>query len=162
MLNGHAQHVMGSVRGYRGAGGNGGGGGAGATKAAGGGGNTGGNRSRMSTISMHQREMYGSVQSRSSSGEENTIGLMAVAAALVERNATAAMGVAAANPTRRFHTNLATQNEESSLATADAAACSSTPPPLANNLELDEIDRVHEGDEDDDEVYDRAEPLAPQ
>ena len=162
MLNGHAQHVMGSVRGYRGTGGNWVGGGTGATMAAGGVGTNSGNRSRMSTISVQQREMYGSVHSRSSSGEENTIGPMAVAAALVERNATAAMGVAAVNPTRRFHTNLATQNEESSLATADAAACSTSSPPLANNLEIDEIDRVHEGDEDEDEVYDRAEPLAPQ
>ena len=163
ILNGHAQHVMGSVRGYRGPGGNGGGGGAGVMMAAGGGGTTSANRSRMSTISVHQRDMYGSVHSRSSSGEENTIGLMAVAAALVERNATAAMGVAAANPTRRFRTNLATQNEESSLATADVAACPSSPPPLATNLELDDIDHVHEDDDDDDdEVYDRAEPLAPQ
>ena len=159
LLNGHVQHVMGSVRGYRGAGGNGVGG---ATIPAGRAGTTSANRSRMSTISVHQRDMYGSVHSRSSSGEENTIGLMAVAAALVERNATTAISVAGANPTKRFRTNLATQNEESSLATADAACCSSSPPPLARNLELDDIDRVHEGDEEDDEVYDRAEPLASQ
>lgn len=161
MLNGHAQHIMGSVRGFRPSVGGGVGGGTGAASVPIGGPTGGGYGSRMSTISVHQREMYGSVHSRSSSGEENSIGLMAVAAALVERHATTAMGVVSANPTKRFRTNLETQNEESSLVTADGAGCSS-PPPHAAALDIDEIDRVHEGDEEDeDEAYDRAEPLTP-